>query len=157
MKTKPNTQRIVKKGTIQLKADTKTVFPLLCPVKELDWIAGWEDICTLVYTDSGIAEVACVFETETPEEGASLWICSHYDAANGEITYIKHIIGKAVIKWDMRVRDTTDGSAIDSVYNITSLSEAGAAMVWDYDERYLDELFAGIQKQINDYTSKSLL
>ncbi len=157
MKTKPYTQRIVRKTAIPLKADAKTVFPLLCPVKELDWIKGWEDMCTLVYTESGIAEEACVFETDTPEEGVSLWICSHYDAAQCEITYIKHIIGKAVIKWDMVVRDTADGSAIDSVYNMTSFSEDGVAMVRDYDERYLDVLFEGIQKQINGYTAKSLL
>jgi hypothetical protein len=149
-----DTLRIIKKATIALKADAKTVFALLCPVKEVDWIRGWEDICTLVYTDSGIAEDACVFETDIPGEGVSLWICSHYDAAKTEITYIKHIIGKAVIKWDMSVRDTADGSAINMVYNMTSLSEEGIAFVREYDEKHFTSLFEGLQKQINDYVTQ---
>jgi hypothetical protein len=153
MKQKHDTLRIVKKATIALKADAKTVFALLCPVKEVDWIKGWEDICTLVYTDSGIAEEACVFETNVPGEGQSLWICSRYDAAKTEITYIKHTIGNAVIKWDMTVRDTADGSAINMVYNMTSLSKEGNSLVRDYDERYLAILFEGLQKQINDYVT----
>lgn len=157
MKTNPNAIRLVKRTAISLNADAKTVFPLLCPVKEVDWIDVWEDICMMVYTDSGIAEEACVFETDAPDEGYSLWICSHYDAAKGEITYIKHIVGKAVIKWDMHVRDTADSSAIDMVYNMTGLSKEGAALVKDHDERYLSILFDGIQKQINDYVAKSIL
>jgi len=63
MKKRNDVLRIVKEGVMQLNAGAKTVFPLLCPVKEDDWIDGWADVCTIVYTDSGIAEEACVFET----------------------------------------------------------------------------------------------
>ena len=154
MKTNPNAVRIVKCATMFLKGDAKTVFSLLCPVKEADWIKEWVDICTIVYTKSGIAEEACVFETDVPDEGHSLWICSHYDADKCTITYIKHIVGKAVVKWDMHVRDTADGSAIDSVYNMTSLSEEGVAFVKNYDETYFTVLMDGLQKQINDYVTK---
>jgi len=154
MEPKADTLRIVRKAAINLKSNAKTVFPLLCPVKEVDWIAGWENMCTLIYTDSGIAEEACVFETDTPEEGKSLWICSHYDTENTEITYIKHVIGKAVIKWDMHVRDTTEGSTIDMVYNVTSLSKEGIEFVRKLDECGLATLFKNIQRDINTFVTQ---
>ncbi len=152
MKQNADTLRIVRKGTLALKADAKTVFLLLCPVKEVDWIAGWEDICTLIYTDSGIAEEGCVFETDTQEEGKALWLCSYYDAENTKISYIKHIIDKAVVKWDMIVRDTESGSAIDMVYNITSLSKESVEFSKQMDAG-LKTLFNNIERQINDYVT----
>lgn len=153
MKQNADTLRIVRKGTLALKADAKTVFPLLCPVKEVDWIVGWEDICTLIYTDSGIAEEACVFETDTKEEGKALWICSHYDADKTEITYIKHVIGKTIIKWDMIVRDTESGSAIDMICHMTSLSKEGVEFTRQM-EAGLRTLFNDIERQINDYVTQ---
>ena len=152
MKQNADTLRIVRKGTLALKADAKTVFLLLCPVKEVDWIAGWEDICTLVYTDSGIAEEGCVFKTDTQEEGKALWLCSHYDAESTKISYIKHIIDKTIIKWDMVVRDTESGSAIDMVYNITSLSKESVEFSKQMDAG-LKTLFNNIERQINDYVT----
>jgi hypothetical protein len=154
MKTKKDTLRIVREASVELDAGAKTVFPLLCPVKEVDWIDGWEDICTLVYTDSGIAEEACVFETDIPLEGKALWICSRYDAAHTRIEYIKHIIGKAVIKWAMDVRDLPGGrSEIYARYNATSLSEEGRALVKDLGETGFLKLMDNIRDEINYYIS----
>lgn len=152
MKMRSDVARVVRNGVMKLNADAKTVFPLLCPVKEDDWIDGWADVCTIVYTDSGIAEEACVFETDIPLEGRALWICSKYDAANTEIEYIKHIIGKAVIKWHMAVRDVPGGkSKIDAVYNATGMGKEGTAYVKKLADKGIEELFHGLETQINYY------
>ena len=42
-------------------AAPEKVFPLLCPVREADWIPGWQ--YELVYSESGVAELGCVFTT----------------------------------------------------------------------------------------------
>jgi hypothetical protein len=152
MKKRSDVLRIVKNGVMELNADAKTVFPLLCPVKEDDWIDGWADVCTIVYTDSGIAEEACVFETDIPGEGRALWICSKYDAANTEIEYIKHLIGKAIIKWRMAVRDLPDGkSKIEAVYNATGMGKEGTVYVKMLADKGIKELFRGLETQINYY------
>lgn len=152
MKTKPDVVRIVREASIELKAGAETVFPLLCPVKEADWIDGWEDICTLVYTISGIAEEACVFETDIPLEGRALWICSRYDAEHTQIEYIKHIIGKAIIQWGMDVRDLDGGrSEIHAVYNATSLGGEGRTFVEHLGEKGFAALMEGLQDTINYY------
>lgn len=158
MEQRTDTLRIVKKAVIELDADAGTVFPLLCPVKEVDWIDGWENICTLIYTDSGIAEEACVFETETPEEGKALWICSHYDAPGTQIEYIKHIIDKAIIKWCMTVRTVSAGkSVIDMIFIITSLSDEGKAFVKHFDEFGLNILLNGLEDKINYYVTQGCM
>jgi hypothetical protein len=52
----------------QVSAEPETVFPLLCPVREYEWLDGWA--CEMVYSQSGVAELGCVFKTHfgtTPE------------------------------------------------------------------------------------------
>ncbi len=152
MKNKDTVSRVIRKAEMHLNADAKTVFPLLCPVKEVDWIDGWEEVCNIIYTDSGIAEEACIFETDIPLEGHAVWICSKYDAEKCEIEYVKHLTGKAVIIWHMAVSDTTGGrSKIDAVYNATGYGAKGKAYVKHLEEKGLDQLFAGLEADINYY------
>ena len=42
-----------------INADPSTVFDLLCPVKEAEWLDGWD--YTLLHSESGLAEEGCVF------------------------------------------------------------------------------------------------
>lgn len=151
MKKRADMFRFVKQATLELSADAKAVFPLLCPVKEQDWIDGWSDICTIVYTDSGIAEEACVFETDIPSEGHAVWICSKYDAQNTEIEYIKHVVGKAIVKWSMAVRDVPGGSNIYAVYNITGWGDEGEAFARLFADKGAKELFGNLEDEINYY------
>ena len=37
------------------------VFPLLCPVRERDWLDGWE--FRMIHSSSGLIEKDCVFAT----------------------------------------------------------------------------------------------
>ncbi len=43
--------------TMTIAADAATIFPLLCPVREFDWIDVWS--CDVVYSESGVAELGC--------------------------------------------------------------------------------------------------
>ncbi len=56
------TPRRVRHGYRQaINATPDTVFPLLCPVREMDWLAGWRPHWVL--SASGVAERHCVFQT----------------------------------------------------------------------------------------------
>jgi hypothetical protein len=60
----------------EVSAEPETVFPLLCPVREYEWLDGWD--CEMVYSQSGVAELGCVFKTrfgEVPE----MWHVNFYD------------------------------------------------------------------------------
>ena len=53
------------------------IFPLLCPVREYDWIEHWS--CEMVYSASGFAEPDCIFTTGFAEPGGrDTWVvCRH--------------------------------------------------------------------------------
>ena len=46
--------RVARSYTQRLVAEPSAVFPLLCPVREADWIEDWDPIC--VFSNSGTAE-----------------------------------------------------------------------------------------------------
>jgi hypothetical protein len=48
-----------------ISATPERVFPLLCPVREYEWLDSWH--CRMVYSESGVAEDNCIFETDLKE------------------------------------------------------------------------------------------
>ncbi len=70
-------KRVVYEDSFDLAAAPDRVFPLLCPVREHDWIPGWR--AEIVYSRSGFAELDCVFTTDQPGEGQRTWICTRYE------------------------------------------------------------------------------
>ncbi|MBT8224839.1 MAG: hypothetical protein HKP61_00485 [Dactylosporangium sp.] len=69
------------------------VFPLLCPVREYDWIPGWS--CAMVYSESGVAELGCVFRTG-PDAGNEVWTVSRYEP-NQAIEFVRVIADTWVV------------------------------------------------------------
>lgn len=59
-------------------ARPERVFPLLCPVREYDWIPTWT--CEMIHSVSGVAEDGCVFRTHFPRDGGTMtWVVSVYE------------------------------------------------------------------------------
>lgn len=82
--TKPN--RVTRTYTQRLVAEPSTVFPLLCPVREVDWIDGWDPIS--VITHSGVAEPDCVFvKAASPSD--AVWYVTRHERDNGFVEMIK--------------------------------------------------------------------
>lgn len=63
--------------TWTVQASPADVFPLLCPVREYDWLESWR--CEIVHTESGVAEEDCIFRTELPGQGRMTWAVSRYE------------------------------------------------------------------------------
>ena len=70
----------------QLVAEPSKVFPLLCPVREADWLDGWEPL--VVFSESGIAEPDSVFLTEA-SPGNAIWYITKHEPNNGLVEMIK--------------------------------------------------------------------
>jgi hypothetical protein len=66
-------------------APPESVFPLLCPVREVDWVPGWQ--YRLIYSESGLAEDGCVFSTPNEAGPETLWMVTHYDPAAFTIAF----------------------------------------------------------------------
>jgi hypothetical protein len=59
-----------------IDATPEQIFPLLCPVREYEWLEGWT--AEMVYSESGVAEDHCVFTTHRAGEMAT-WVVSRYE------------------------------------------------------------------------------
>jgi hypothetical protein len=65
-------QGIIKETELIIAADPQKVFPLLCPVREYEWIEPWQ--CRVRYSESGVAENNCIFETDFFHNGGrEIW------------------------------------------------------------------------------------
>ena len=63
---------------MHVDAPASAVFPLLCPVREDDWVIGWKDLATLIQSQSGVAELGAVFQTRH-DDVAETWVVSTYE------------------------------------------------------------------------------
>jgi len=61
-------------------ADPKGVFPLMCPVREADYMDGWE--YEMIYSESGLIELGCAFSTPYHRNEKTIWTVSLYDPAS---------------------------------------------------------------------------
>ncbi|MFZ0286284.1 MAG: hypothetical protein WAL32_13730 [Terriglobales bacterium] len=77
--------RVTHQYTQTNSAPPEQVFPLLCPVRETEWVPGWQH--TLIYSKSGVAEAGCVFITE--ENGREItWLITEYDPQTFRIAFV---------------------------------------------------------------------
>lgn len=70
-------RHLVFNDRFELKAPPANVFPLLCPLREHEWIPTWK--AEILYSQSGHAELDCTFTTDSPAEGKRIWICTRYE------------------------------------------------------------------------------
>lgn len=104
--------------TFALDAAPERVFPLLCPVLEYRWIPDWQ--CTMVHSDSGVAELGCVFlrgEGET-------WITTRYEPPS-RIDYAIFLPGQAVGTLEFTLSAAGTGTRVDLVSTTTPIRPGG--------------------------------
>ncbi len=58
-------------GRFSLDGKPRDIFPLLCPVREYEWLPGWS--CTMAYAVSGAAEKDAIFHTVEAFGKKAVW------------------------------------------------------------------------------------
>lgn len=70
--------RTIRTASQHLQGSPEAIFPLLCPVREYEWIEHWR--CEMVFSISGIAEADCIFITDFGEPGGrDTWTVCRYE------------------------------------------------------------------------------
>ena len=135
--------------TQQLDAPPDAVFPLLCPVREVDWVPGWSP--RLVVSATGLAERDCVFTT--PEgDGEATWVITEHEPAERRVEMLKVVPGQLVVRLHIVVRPREGGgSAADVTYTYTALDAVGAAYVASRTPEVYAEFMRGWERSLNDY------
>jgi hypothetical protein len=113
-------------STHELSFPPEAVFPLLCPVREYDWVEGWS--CDMIFSQSGVAEENCIFQTSSPH-GVSTWYVAHYDAPNR----IEFIVVSPLMatRLDINLQRTAAGTRLTWTHIFTGLTEQGNAHIND--------------------------
>jgi hypothetical protein len=141
--------RIRHSYTQQIIAPPAEVFPLMCPVREADWVPGWA--AGLVLTESGAAEHNCMFTTPDGD-GEAIWIITRHDAENFETEMYKVAPGKTVGHIEIKVvEDGDDCSKVEIAYSFTALSEAGEEFLKTFTQAWFDSFMQAWQTAMNHY------
>jgi hypothetical protein len=140
-------RRATRTYTQHLVAPAASVFPLLCPVREADWIAGWDP--PLVVSASGVAERDCVFTTGAASQEAVWYVTQHEPPAFVEM--VKVTPGVTACRLTIRLRDVASGSEAVVTYMHTSLDPAGDAFVDSFTEEHYRGFMQDWERRLNHY------
>lgn len=140
--------RVVRRFTTQLSAPPRLVFPLLCPVREYQWLPHWR--CQLIYSASGVAELGCVFATEFPDRyGREVWVVSHY-RPDEKIAFV--LVGANIAtRYEVTLVAIGERTEITWMQELTGLSEAGDELLAREGEARFAERMRFINEQLQYY------
>ena len=141
-------KRLVKHYTMKIAAKPETIFPLLCPEREKEWIDGWE--YEMIYSKSGFAERNCVWKTNGPDEGDVYWVmtqCISPKAAE----YVRFIPGLMIVSLllELKAQDH-DTTIIEVTHTFTGLSEQGNQTI-DSAAETVTKTWSRLETALNHY------
>ncbi len=149
-------KRIVRELRQEVSVSAAEVFPLLCPVREYDWIDGWD--CEMIYSKSGVAENNCIFRTHLMDRGEEVWVVSRYDPENFAIEFATFNKSGVVMKLDVSVEEHENrGSTVSFQYTFTGINEEGNNFVEAYTEEKHRERTDFLGKSLEHYCSTGKL
>jgi len=134
---------------MHLTAAPARVFPLLCPTREYDWIDTWK--CRMVYSQSGHAELDCIFKTDFPADGPEdTWVVSRYEPPL-LIEFVR-VNSLRAIRYTISLRETA-AAATEADWHqvVTGLSDEGNAVVRGLDETAFIQRMEALEKLLNHY------
>lgn len=110
--------RLVHTHVMHLASPPEEVFPLLCPVREAEWLEGWE--ARMIHSASGRAEPGAVFTTLGPDGGDWVWVVSRHEPAEA-VQFVVHAPGSHVTVLDLALAPEGEGSQVRWTYTLTGL------------------------------------
>lgn len=144
--TKPN--RATHTYRQRLHAAPAKVFPLLCPVREMEWAEGW--VPERVISASGVAERDCVFFT--PDKlGTAIWYVTRHEPEIWFVEMLKIVPGVTACRLQIQLSENGDGCFADITYNHTSLGSAGDQFVAKFTADYYEKFMQAWETELNHF------
>jgi hypothetical protein len=143
-------RRVTHEYTQTNDAPPETVFPLLCPVREADWVPGWQ--YTMIYSKSGVAEAGCVFTTPNDDGTQTTWLVTEYDPARLRIGFAWVNPAQVAAQIEISLKKNSKGATTAVIrYTYTGLSTAGNQEIECYDKKWFEQKMQGWEAAINHY------
>ncbi len=131
-------------------APPERVFPLLCPVREAEWVPGWQ--YRMIYSESGVAELGAVFTTPEADGAETTWLVTQYDPSAFRIGFVW--VRPAMIATQLEIqlaRSADNMTEADIRYTYTALSAAGEQQLKAYTTEWFTQKMCGWEAAINHY------
>jgi hypothetical protein len=137
-----------------LLANADTVFPLLCPVREMDWADGWSP--NLVVSSSGVAEPDCVFTTPAGE-GEAVWYVTRHEPERHCVEMLKITPGETACRLQIQLLDgpSTGECDADVTYMHTSLGPTGDTVVAGFTADYYRKFMRQWELELNRFLQRA--
>jgi len=145
-------ERIEREASFELKAGAAGIFQLLCPVREYDWISDWR--CTMVYSDSGVAEKDAVFHTRELFGRKTVWCCITHEPPR-LIEYLFILGASGVVRLSIRLDEAPIGSTRVTWtmrFTVARLMSHFAAKVTSREG--FDAMMAGRRRELEAYLAR---
>lgn len=150
--------RVRHEHELSLAAAPDAVFPLLCPVRELDWVSGWA--VDWVLSDSGLAEERCVFQTPNRGErdggsAPAIWVVTMHDPRAYRLQMVKVVPGHTVTVLDAGLApDGNGGTRAAIAYEYTALGAEAETFVRAQTSDAYRDLMAEWETALNAYLAR---
>ena len=132
-----------------IEAPPETVFPMLCPIREMEWVNDWKP--KKVLSESGVAEPGCVFVTPGIPEDA-LWLMNVHDAENHHLEIIKVIPDVVVGKITVTLATAgNEASTADITYSYTALSDHGNRALEEFTQEHFEGFMKAWEEELNHF------
>jgi len=132
---------------MHINATPKEIWPLLCPVREYDWIEVWD--CEVLHTESGFNELGCVFQTHFPTEGDSeTWVTSRFEPAT-RLEFVRTNSSR-VIYYVVTLHPEEKGTRMTWTQHVTALNEDGIKYIKDKPQYFATNM-GNLEAMLNHY------
>jgi hypothetical protein len=122
----------VLRAEMRLPAPPSRVLPLLCPVREAEWLPGWS--AELLHSVSGVAEPGCVFRTRDHDGRERVWVITRHDPQAGVVTFAQFLAGLAVIRLEIALSAEGQDTLAVWTYAVAALEPGHAEFFAAYGE-----------------------
>lgn len=127
-------KRVTRNYIQTINAEPSKVHALICPVKEAEWLDGWD--YDLIFSQSGFAEAGCVFISRTEGEKETIWLITKRDDQNYETEFARITPESRIAYLTVRIEDGGHHtSRMHIAYTFTALTEDGNQFIENFTEK----------------------
>ena len=143
--------RVRHEYTQRLRGTPKEILPALCPVREVDWVDGWDPL--VVYSTSGVAEQDCVFVTES-ENKKTFWFVTIHDKEENFVEMVNITPGYMAKRLQISLKESDEITLAEVVYVITSLGPLGDNYIANMTDVAYAEWMSEWERDLNAYLDR---
>lgn len=133
-----------------VNAPVEEVFPLFCPTRENYWLPNWEEMCTLLWSESGFAELGAIFQTRY-NNLLETWVISRYDHLQ-KVEFVRHN-PNLITRMSIEVESRGEKTAAKWSQSKVALTEEGKSLLDKESPESYSTLINKLEILLNHYTS----